>query len=1060
MSDPGKAVFLSYASQDAEAAKRICEALRQAGVEVWFDAEGGLEHGDEWDAKIRRQIKECVLFLPIISANTQAREEGYFRIEWELAAQRALGIASGVAFILPVVIDDTKEPAALVPDRFRSVQWTKLPGGHVPPEVLQRFLKLWSHRTGALKHVSHDPTGAALRRDVLEESRRKAAPTRKPVWPRIALGVAVLVIIAAWFIFKPRRRPEEIAKTVADAQKLAIAPAAAAAAEFPRDPELRRAHRLLYGLDTIAEDFALAEDIVKPLLAARPNEPEVVTVAAEISAEYLTRGFDLTPARRAQAQRLTERAVALAPDSPEALATLGRYLLYLNTQLGRAEELMRRAIELKPAEPRFHRTLFYILTFGKTTTAEGDAFGAQMAAKFPNDPLVAYDIARRYKDRDELGPMEQWFDKTVALAPLGSVLVWKSWIALEIHGDLAGMKTWLDRVPDRQRATPRVANAFYVHAMFSGDTAAAIPLLNTLGDSWMADFDFTGPKALLLGDLLRRNGSDDLARLQYEAALAEVQRVLARDPTDWRPRRAEMLALLALGRRDEARADLRLVLQALPRPYRWSFNSSWMNGALRAAFLLEERELALTMLKEVATVPQTRAILRNLFRLDPRLAAWRSDPEITTILAEPKEQRTEGGGQNTAPLTEAGKLAARAVALYSKLSYTREDLATAEDLARKATELEPDSAAAWGARAGVQATYLYRNWNFSEKRRQDTQAHASRALGLNAEEPEALIALGHLLRQQGMNGQAAAHFRRALAAEPANIRAARALGTTLSFDGQRAEGRAVLLAAVQRDPRDPLVRYDLALTYGVYLSESGQPPAEITTAIEQLDAGLAVQPLAGLLNAKAVAQGGWLGDVPAMRATLAQLEKLPLAERAEDRAVFTAMWGALLDREPARVAAAAALTAKDYFEDTVVPRRAKDWTLAIAHRLEKKDSLARLDWQRAETVLRQRLRDDPNNQMRVVELATTLAWLGRTDEALLAVAPVEAMAREEPTRQRSQVLADFYAAVGDATKAAPYIRQALNQNVFLTSKTLRLDPWFDKLRGQPEFEALLREPAA
>jgi hypothetical protein len=54
-----KAVFLSYASQDAEAARGICDALRTAGVEVWFDADGGLEHGDEWDAKIRRQIKEC-----------------------------------------------------------------------------------------------------------------------------------------------------------------------------------------------------------------------------------------------------------------------------------------------------------------------------------------------------------------------------------------------------------------------------------------------------------------------------------------------------------------------------------------------------------------------------------------------------------------------------------------------------------------------------------------------------------------------------------------------------------------------------------------------------------------------------------------------------------------------------------------------------------------------------------------------------------------------------------------------------------------------------------------
>ena len=31
------AVFLSYASQDAEAARHICNALRAAGVEVWLD---------------------------------------------------------------------------------------------------------------------------------------------------------------------------------------------------------------------------------------------------------------------------------------------------------------------------------------------------------------------------------------------------------------------------------------------------------------------------------------------------------------------------------------------------------------------------------------------------------------------------------------------------------------------------------------------------------------------------------------------------------------------------------------------------------------------------------------------------------------------------------------------------------------------------------------------------------------------------------------------------------------------------------------------------------------
>jgi len=66
------AVFLSYASEDTEAAKRICEGLQAAGIEVWFD-QSELRGGDAWDAKIRRQIRECALFLTIISEDTQRR---------------------------------------------------------------------------------------------------------------------------------------------------------------------------------------------------------------------------------------------------------------------------------------------------------------------------------------------------------------------------------------------------------------------------------------------------------------------------------------------------------------------------------------------------------------------------------------------------------------------------------------------------------------------------------------------------------------------------------------------------------------------------------------------------------------------------------------------------------------------------------------------------------------------------------------------------------------------------------------------------------------------------
>jgi hypothetical protein len=123
VTEPTKAVFLSYASQDSEAAKRICDALRAAGVEVWFD-QGELRGGDAWDQKIRRQIRDCALFIPVISANTASRQEGYFRLEWDLADQGSHMIARDRAFIVPVCVDSSLDSGTDVPESFARAQWT------------------------------------------------------------------------------------------------------------------------------------------------------------------------------------------------------------------------------------------------------------------------------------------------------------------------------------------------------------------------------------------------------------------------------------------------------------------------------------------------------------------------------------------------------------------------------------------------------------------------------------------------------------------------------------------------------------------------------------------------------------------------------------------------------------------------------------------------------------------------------------------------------------------------------------------------------------------------
>ncbi|MBV8306139.1 MAG: TIR domain-containing protein, partial [Gammaproteobacteria bacterium] len=136
-----RAVFLSYASQDVEAAQSICDALRAAGVEVWFD-KSELRGGDAWDQKIRQQIRDCALFVPVISANTAARGEGYFRLEWALAEQRAQRMARNRTFILPVCVDGTGEGGADVPEAFARVQWTRLRGGQVPGAFAARVSAL------------------------------------------------------------------------------------------------------------------------------------------------------------------------------------------------------------------------------------------------------------------------------------------------------------------------------------------------------------------------------------------------------------------------------------------------------------------------------------------------------------------------------------------------------------------------------------------------------------------------------------------------------------------------------------------------------------------------------------------------------------------------------------------------------------------------------------------------------------------------------------------------------------------------------------------------------
>jgi len=219
MTDAPKAVFLSYAREDTDAAKRIAEALRGFGVEVWFD-QAELHGGDAWDAKIRKQIRECALFVPLVSQQTEARAEGYFRREWKIAINRTQDMGSTRTFIVPVVIDDTNETGADVPEEFMRVQWTRLSRGAPTPEfvaLVKRLLE--SPRKPALKpDLPRPPTLPPQFRQAAEAKatgsgdpaqQKKSAPGAA-LW--ISLGVVAVSVGVVFFLTGRRGATEEAAQ--------------------------------------------------------------------------------------------------------------------------------------------------------------------------------------------------------------------------------------------------------------------------------------------------------------------------------------------------------------------------------------------------------------------------------------------------------------------------------------------------------------------------------------------------------------------------------------------------------------------------------------------------------------------------------------------------------------------------------------------------------------------------------------------------------------------------------------------------------------------------------
>jgi tetratricopeptide (TPR) repeat protein len=635
MTDPTKAVFISYAREDTAVAQAIAELLQNHGIEVWFDRKE-LVGGDAWDAKIRSQIRECTLFVAVISQNTNARLEGYFRREWKLAIDRTHDMADEKAFLLPVVVDDQSGGAPRVPEKFYEVQWIHLPDGMVNETLAHRVQALLG---GTATGVTNVPF--ATRREMLpgSASHQVSAPRKPGVSKKkaasywwwlgpTALAVAVGIAVG---VKQPWRKAGDPVPVRSGAGKGKLVPGSGGGVRLSEARQLAAKAALLWEKwdDATQADWALAEDLLKRAVEINPADGDGWAGYAQVACGQYE--FFNLPGTDDLARTRAENAVRLAPASKEARLALANAYRTSPSTLPEAERLLRELSAKAPRDKRVLRTFGYALqNLGRHD--EAIAYYDRSAALTGGDPLAWLAKSQALRSIGRHVEAEATVDQALALHAGPAALLLKMDFLLNYRGDLDGAAEMLAKVPASFLLDDRAISLACQLWLWKRQPDKCLAVLSAVSRDFIQGYYWGGvPKGWLVGRVHQLGGRPAAAEAQWRAALRTVDKARAETPDAvelifWS---AHLQASLGEKARAEKTLDLALQLSGTT-PEKMTVSVA----AIKV--LLGRTDKVFAFLESELKTP-AGPTLRVELRLDPAFDPLRGNPRFEALLKEPEE---------------------------------------------------------------------------------------------------------------------------------------------------------------------------------------------------------------------------------------------------------------------------------------------------------------------------------------------------------------------------------------------------------------------------------------
>jgi TolB-like protein/Tfp pilus assembly protein PilF len=398
----------------------------------------------------------------------------------------------------------------------------------------------------------------------------------------------------------------------------------------------------------------------------------------------------------------------------------------------------------------------------------------------------------------------------------------------------------------------------------------------------------------------------------------------------------------------------------------------------------------------------------------------------------------------------------RGLAYTLKTATTPANALGAQKYLREAVRLDPKFALSWALLSYVDSRgYLTESLQPTVALREEARQAAETALTLQPNLGEAVLAKGayHYFCLKDYD-TAVHYFEQARQFLPNSSRIPESLAYVARRRGQWDRSESYFIEAERLDPRNVYLLTQHAYTY-ICLRRFPE-------ALRKLDQVLNIIPddVDTLAEKAGIAQAE--GDLPRAAALLA-----PLHPNADDAsALETQVYQAILERRPAQIIPRLKEILAKPDPALGYVNGALRFNLGWAQEVAGDHAVAQETWRQARSELESFLKEQPENELLIGDLALTNMGLGDKAAALalaeraIAANPIEKDAADGP--MPIEIFARVAARMGEPDRAIAALRKllsipyegALAANVPLTPALLRLDPMFDPLRNDPRFQKL------